>query len=216
MKKILGVSSGGGHWVELIRLAPAFAGHDLVLSVNVTATDIEDPKFARDVMRMLAETRYPPGRLELEITESIAARNATLVRDRMNVLRQLGVRFSMDDFGAGYSNLATIARLPFDAIKIDQSLVHDVSQDPERQSILRVAIGLATELGFDTVVEGVEESADMACAVEYGATYVQGYIFSPPVSIDKFTALLDPSALLERLPKARGGLNAKGHGKRRA
>lgn len=178
------------------------AGHDLVMSVNVTAVDIEDPKFARDVMRLLAETRYPPGRLELEITESIAASNATVVRERMNVLRQLGVRFSMDDFGAGYSNLATVARLPFDAIKIDRSLVHGVSEDPERQSILRVAIGLASELGFDTVVEGVEEPADMTIATDFGATYVQGYIFSPPVSIEKFTALLEPGCLVNKLPKS--------------
>lgn len=177
------------------------AGHDLVMSVNVTAVDIEDPKFARDVMRLLAETRFPPGRLELEITESIAASNATVVRERMNVLRQLGVRFSMDDFGAGYSNLATVARLPFDAIKIDRSLVHGVSDDPERQSILRVAIGLATELGFDTVVEGVEEPADMTVAADFGATYVQGYIFSPPVSIEKFTALLEPGRLVDKMPK---------------
>lgn len=171
-------------------------GADVILSVNITAVDIEDPKFPAEVIRVLQETGFPPERLELEVTESIAATNANIVGERMNVLRQFGVRFSMDDFGAGYSNLATMARLPFDTLKIDRSLAHGSAGDVERQTILNAAIGLARDLGFDTVVEGVEDPADLTFVVDAGATYVQGYIFSPPVDIENLAVMLDPERMV--------------------
>jgi EAL domain-containing protein (putative c-di-GMP-specific phosphodiesterase class I) len=170
-------------------------GSKLVLAVNVAASDIEDPLFIKDIVTAVRQADFPPSHLEIEVTESVAMRNPDLVRERISLLRQLGIRFAMDDFGAGYSNLSTMARLPFDAVKLDRTLVAGVGQDREKQTILRLALGLADELGFETVVEGIETAEDLQFAAENGATMAQGYIFSPPLSLEEFTVLLQPSLL---------------------
>ncbi len=171
------------------------SGSDIVLAVNVTATEIEDPLFINDIIAAVREAQFPPSRLEIEITESIAMRNPDLVCERINLLRQLGIRFAIDDFGAGYSNLATMARLPFDTVKLDRSLVSGVAQDPEKQAIVRIAIRLAEELGFETVAEGIETMEDLHFVAESGATLAQGFVFSPPVSLLEFSALVQPNRL---------------------
>jgi len=88
-----------------------------------------------------------------------------------------------------------MARLPFDAVKLDRTLVAGVAEDREKQTILRLALGLADELGFETVVEGIETADDLRFAAENGATMAQGFIFSPPVSLEEFTVLLQPGLL---------------------
>ncbi len=171
------------------------AGSKIVLAVNVAATDIEDAQFIKSIVTVVRETDFPAEYLEFEVTESIAMRNAEVVRERISLLRKLGIRFAMDDFGAGYSNLSTMASLPFDTVKLDRTLAAGVSADREKQTILRLALRLADELGFETVVEGVETAEDLWFVAENGATMVQGYIFSPPVSLDEFAALLQPKLL---------------------
>jgi diguanylate cyclase (GGDEF)-like protein len=171
------------------------AGSKVVLAVNVAATDIEDPHFVKDIVTIVREADFPPAHLEIEVTESVAMRNAEIVRERISLLRKLGIRFAMDDFGAGYSNLSTMARLPFDTVKLDRTLATGVSEDHEKQTILRLALRLANELGFETVVEGVETAEDLQFVAENGATMVQGYIFSPPLSFEEFAVLLQPSLL---------------------
>jgi EAL domain-containing protein (putative c-di-GMP-specific phosphodiesterase class I) len=171
------------------------AGSNIVLAVNVSATDIEGAHFIKDIVTIVREADFPPLYLEIEVTESVAMRNAEIVRERINLLRKLGIRFAMDDFGAGYSNLSTMASLPFDTVKLDRTLAAGVSADREKQTILRLALRLANELGFETVVEGVETAEDLRFVVENGATMVQGYIFSPPLLFEEFAALLQPSRL---------------------
>jgi len=127
---------------------------------------------------VLKNESYPPQQLEIEITESIAMRDPEQVSSRVAGLRQLGIRFAIDDFGAGYSNLATLARLPFDTLKLDRSLITNVANDPEKQSILRIALGLAKELGFESVAEGVETLEDLKFVANAGATMGQGYVQS--------------------------------------
>jgi diguanylate cyclase (GGDEF)-like protein len=171
-------------------------GADIVLAVNVTAGEIGDPFFIRDIVRMLKDEDYTPPRLEIEITESIAMRDPEQVSSRVAGLRQLGIRFAIDDFGAGYSNLATLARLPFDTLKLDRSLITNVAKDPEKQSILRIALGLAKELGFESVAEGVETLEDLKFVANAGATMCQGYVFSPAVPLEELKVLLEPRRLV--------------------
>jgi EAL domain-containing protein (putative c-di-GMP-specific phosphodiesterase class I) len=178
------------------------AGSDIVLAVNVTATEVEDPQFIKDIVKTVREAGFPPSRLELEITESVAMRNPDLVCERISVLRQLGIRFAIDDFGAGYSNLATMARLPFDTVKLDRSLVSGVAGNIEKQSILRIAIRLANELGFETVAEGIETMEDLRFAAENGATMAQGFVFSPALPLREFSALVQPSRLSARIDES--------------
>lgn len=170
-------------------------GADIVLAVNVTGGEIGDPFFIRDIVRVLKDENFPPPRLEIEITESIAMRDPEQVSSRVAGLRQLGIRFAIDDFGAGYSNLATLARLPFDTLKLDRSLITNVANDPEKQSILRIALGLTKELGFESVAEGVETLEDLQFVANAGATMGQGYIFSPAVPIHELKVLLEPRRL---------------------
>jgi diguanylate cyclase (GGDEF)-like protein len=177
-------------------------GADIVLAVNVTAGEIGDPFFIRDIVWMLKEGNYPPPQLEIEITESIAMRDPDQVCSRVAGLRQLGIRFAIDDFGAGYSNLATLARLPFDTLKLDRSLITNVANDPEKQSILRIALGLARELGFESVAEGVETLEDLKFVADEGATMGQGYVFSPAVPIEELKVLLQPRRLVAETVEA--------------
>ena len=122
-------------------------------------------------------------------------RDPEQVSNKVAGLRQLGIRFAIDDFGAGYSNLATLARLPFDSLKLDRSLISNVANDPEKQSILRIALGLTKELGFESVAEGVETLEDLKFVADAGATMGQGYVFSPAVPLEELRVLLDPRRL---------------------
>jgi diguanylate cyclase (GGDEF)-like protein len=171
------------------------AGSDITLATNVSAASIEDAFFVNQASQLLDRTGFDPRRLELEITESVAMRDPDRVRQNVAGLRKIGVRFAIDDFGAGYSNLATLARLPFDTVKLDRSLIDGVAADREKQAIARTGLTLAAELGFETVVEGIENSADLEFASAAGATYAQGFLFSRPVAIDALSILLQPSRL---------------------
>ncbi|MBV9516625.1 MAG: EAL domain-containing protein [Hyphomicrobiales bacterium] len=185
---------------DLIRRNP-----HIVLAVNVTAADIEDPQFIKAVVQTVRKAQFPPSRLELEITESVAMRDPDRVCERISLLRQLGIRFAIDDFGAGYSNLATMARLPFDTLKLDRSLVAGVSKDLEKQSIVRIAIRLAKELGFETVAEGVECLEDLNFVAENGATMAQGFALSPSLPLEQLAALLEPERLITSALSREGG-----------
>jgi diguanylate cyclase (GGDEF)-like protein len=173
------------------------SGADILLAVNVSAADIEDPLFAVETIRLLKKTGFPPSRLELEITESVAMRDHRTVSPHIARLRQLGIRFVIDDFGTGYSNLATLARLPFDGVKLDRSLITNVANDKEKQSIVRIALSLANEFGFETVAEGVETAEDFRFLADAGTTMAQGFLFSKSVSLPQIAAIVHPRRLQE-------------------
>lgn len=171
------------------------AGADLGLAVNVTATEISDPGFAKDIVQSLRRHHFPPERFELEMSEAVAIRNPKAVTSGLSQLRQIGVRLAIDDFGAGYSNLATLARLPFDTLKIDRSLVQSDTHDEEKRSIVRIALALANELGLDSVAEGVESAEDFKLVADEGAIMAQGHFFSPAVPLDELAALIATQSL---------------------
>ena len=171
-------------------------GSDIILATNVSAASIEDAFFVSQVSQLLDRSGFDPARLELEITESVAMRDPDRVCNNISGLRKMGVRFAIDDFGAGYSNLATLARLPFDTVKLDRSLIDGVAADSVKQAIVRTGLTLAAELGFETVVEGIENSADLEFAATTGATFAQGYLFSRPVPYDALSILLQPARLV--------------------
>jgi diguanylate cyclase (GGDEF)-like protein len=181
------------------------SGMDLIVSVNSSALEIEDALFANSVKDIVAATDFPAPRLELEITESMAMHDPATVCERIESLRELGVRFAIDDFGTGYSNLATLARLPFDTVKLDRSLISGIATNAEKQSIVRITLDLAKELGFDTVVEGVETQEEFKFVADAGATLAQGFLFSAPVPFRDLVTLLRPGSLAHRtglFPKA--------------
>ena len=186
-------------------------GMDLQLAVNVTASEIENPDFLKMVAGMVTKANFPPSSFELEITELDALQNPDAVRRHVAGIRKMGVRLAIDDFGAGYSNLATLARLPIDTLKLDRALVAGVGKDPEKQGIVRVALRLANELGLDSVAEGVETADEYRFIAKEGADMVQGFFFSPPIALTDLLALIASYNLAPSKPFAASTTSRKGN-----
>ena len=127
----------------------------------------------------------------LELTESMLLEDIEGTIANMNALREIGVRFSLDDFGTGYSSLQYLKRLPLNQLKIDQSFVHDIAVDSSDKAIVCTIIAMAHNLQLDVIAEGVETEEQRQFLLDNGCTHFQGYLFSKPVPIDQFEALLN-------------------------
>ena len=126
------------------------------VAVNLSPAQFKSQNLVQVVLSALAASGLAPGRLELEITESVLLQNEASTLSTLHQLRALGVRIAMDDFGTGYSSLAYVRSFPFDKIKIDRSFVSDMTQREESAAIVRAVAGLARSLDIITVVEGIE------------------------------------------------------------
>jgi EAL domain-containing protein (putative c-di-GMP-specific phosphodiesterase class I) len=131
-----------------------------------------------------------PTQLKLEITESMLLENVEGIISTMNALKEIGVMFSLDDFGTGYSSLQYLKRLPLDQLKIDQSFVRDIAIDNNDKTIVQTIIAMAQSLNLNVIAEGVETEEQRSLLLERGCTHYQGYLFSKPVPIEQFEALL--------------------------
>jgi diguanylate cyclase (GGDEF)-like protein len=153
----------------------------LAISINVSVRQLLQKGLAEVVAATLRETGLPPGRLDLELTESLLARDADEAISILYTLRSLGVRLSIDDFGTGYSNLGYLKRLPISRLKIDQSFVRNIHTDPGNAAIAHTIITLGHSLNLEVVAEGVETKAERDWLRASGCTLAQGYLFSRPV-----------------------------------
>jgi len=163
---------------------------DLVLAVNVSAKQFRQSDFVLQVQRTLLESGARASHLKIELTESIVLDNVEDTINKMREIKTLGVSFSMDDFGTGYSSLQYLKRLPLDQIKIDQSFVRDITTDPNDAAIVKTIIAMAGAMGQDVIAEGVETVAQLEFLDQSGCHFFQGYLFSKPVPIAQFEALL--------------------------
>ncbi len=151
---------------------------NLRIAVNLSPVQFERSDIVDIVASALRETRLPPSRLELEITEGVVMGEMSDVLETMRRLQALGVRLALDDFGTGYSSLSYLRSFPFDKVKIDASFLADLHGDGG--TIIRAVLGLCGHLGLDTLVEGVETQAQLQWLRVEGCTEVQGHLFSPP------------------------------------
>lgn len=163
---------------------------DLTLAVNVSAKQFRQTDFVLQVQRILLESGAKPSHLKLELTESIVLENVEDTIAKMRELKLLGISFSMDDFGTGYSSLSYLKRLPLDQIKIDQSFVRDITTDPNDAAIVQTIIAITEAMGLNVIAEGVETEAQLHFLASRGCHAYQGYLFSKPVPLDQFRALL--------------------------
>jgi len=180
-----------GEWV--LRTACGEAAkwpEPLDIAVNVSAVQF-GAGLAATVISALAESGLDPGRLDLEITESVLIGDHQSALHVLQNLRELGVRVSMDDFGTGYSSLSYLRSFPFDKIKIDQSFVRGSTDDPSGMAIVRAIAALGKSLGMTTTAEGVETEEQLARILADGCTDVQGYLISRPLQPDRIARFLD-------------------------
>jgi diguanylate cyclase (GGDEF)-like protein len=158
------------------------AGTPLSLAVNISPCQLESPCLIRDVRDILNETSLDPELLILEVTESTFMREVTVVIERLNALKSLGVRLAIDDFGTGYSSLRYLQQFPVDILKIDQSFVVELQDSPERRAIVHALVELGRALELEIVAEGVESEAQLRLLREERCDSAQGFLFAPPLS----------------------------------
>jgi diguanylate cyclase (GGDEF)-like protein/PAS domain S-box-containing protein len=159
----------------------------LLISVNVSAFQLQRPEFIDEVRAVLHETEIVPSSLILELTESVMMQDMDLSILRMNALRALGVRLAIDDFGTGYSSLMYLRRLPVDILKIDRSFLADPSA--EATLLIAAVVQLARIFDLQSVVEGIEDEAYLERLKDTRCDFGQGFYFAKPLSGEDVMAL---------------------------
>ena len=160
----------------------------LTLAINVSARQFHQPDFVDLVAERVARSGIQPEKLKLELTESVVLTHVDEVVERMQKLKALGVSFSLDDFGTGFSSLSYLNRLPLDQVKIDQSFIRDIPHNRNGAAIVRAILAMSRSLGLDVIAEGVETEEQRAYLVENGCGNYQGYLFGRPVPIEQWPA----------------------------
>jgi len=159
---------------------PAMAS--LRVSVNVSSLQFQQPDFIEQVRTLVQTTGVNPQRLVLELTESLLVDQVDGLVARMQALKALGVGFSLDDFGTGFSSLSYLQRLPLDELKIDASFVRALDDGPHALAIARMIVALGDTLGLRVLAEGVETEAQRGLLAGIGCAHYQGYLFGRPES----------------------------------
>lgn len=185
-----------GEWVLQAACRQAQTWHEaglrLTMAVNISALQMQQPGFVDSVERALATTGFEPGRLELELTESVLIQNAEHTLETARRLKAIGVTISIDDFGTGYSSLSYLKRFAVDRIKIDRTFVRDILTDPEDAAIVRAIIQMARSLNLKTLAEGVETREQLDFLRGERCEEVQGYYYARPLPDEAIVTLIGP------------------------
>ena len=162
----------------------------MVMAVNLSAVQFRHAHLPDLVTQILEEAKLPPQYLELELTEGVAMDDALGAITVMDNLHKRGIRMSIDDFGTGYSSLSYLKRFKVYKLKIDQSFVHDITDDPDDRAIVKAIINLANSLGLQTIAEGVETKGQLEFLHQQGCNEIQGYYFSKPLPTGQFHSFI--------------------------
>jgi diguanylate cyclase (GGDEF)-like protein len=195
----MGIVSGITHFIlnQACRDCMSWPSY-MSVSVNLSVQDLRGSDIVAVVRAALSASGLSPNRLHLEVTESCLMDELNVVRGILAELRGMGITIAIDDFGTGFSSLSYLDSLPIDIVKIDRSFVRNITEDERRLKLLRGTVNLTRELGLQIVVEGVETRDQLALINKYHcADFVQGYVFSRPISNE------DVIALVETLDKKR-------------
>ena len=175
-------------WVlaEAVRQGRAWQRGGLLLdvSVNLSMWNLHDPALPERVAGLLRDHGLPPAWLRLELTESALMADPERALEVLTRLAGLGVRLAVDDFGAGYSSLAYLKRLPVDALKIDKGFVRELATDATDAAIVASTVALGHALGLRVVAEGIEDRATWDLLAGMGCDVAQGYYLSRPLPPD--------------------------------
>jgi len=183
-----------GRWAlrEACRQASVWQaqGHELGMSVNVSARQLDNDDFVEDVRRAIRESGIEPSSLTLEITETALMDDAEAVARRLRRIKGSGVKVAIDDFGTGSSSLAYLRQFNVDSIKVDQGFVAAMSDSAESVAIVHTLIELGGLLGIESVAEGIEDERQLAFLLEEGCDYGQGFLFARPLDAPGLEAYL--------------------------
>jgi diguanylate cyclase (GGDEF)-like protein len=186
-------------WIERNR---SRLQHTHFVCVNVSGASLNDERFVADIGEMLVRYRHVVPLLCLEITEGVALHDLDNTRRLVNGVQRLGAKVAFDDFGAGYTSFAYLRDLPADALKIDGAFVRQINHYPANAAIVEAIIGLARNLGMQSIAEWVEDASTLQSLQAMGVDYVQGYAIARPQSPDAILAatsaadfIKDPSVL---------------------
>ncbi len=185
-----------GDWAltEACKQLCAWSAHPetsaLRLAVNVHAAQVRRADFVDTVRGALTRSEADPRRLRLELTENLVLDSLEDTVAKMRSLKSLGIGFSIDDFGIGYSAFSHLQRMPLDELKIDGSFVRDIVEDPNGEAIVRAIIAVGRSLGFRVTAEGVETKAQRALLKALGCQAFQGNLLGPPVTLEEFLPTL--------------------------
>lgn len=181
-----------GKWVinaacaqlKLWQSAPELS--ELSLSVNISAQEFQEDDFVSHVVESIKQHHIDGSKLKLEITESAIMHDMALVLKKINLLRDVGVQFSLDDLGTGYSALSRVKDLPVSEIKIDRDFVSDITGETQEMPVTDTLIALGETMKVDSVAEGVETREQWQYLTNRGCQYFQGYYFGKPMEINMF------------------------------
>lgn len=166
------------------------ATRDLMLAINVSGQQFRQADFVDKVAAVIRAYPINASCLKLELTESVVLSDVADVVKKMHELKAIGVKLSMDDFGTGYSSLSYLKQLPLDQLKIDQSFVRDIANDPNDAVMVQTIISLAKNFRLNVIAEGVETEEQLEFLKVNGCMAYQGYLFSKPVPVEEFEKLL--------------------------
>jgi diguanylate cyclase (GGDEF)-like protein len=183
-----------GRWVleEACRQAAIWRrhGHEIGLSVNVSALQLDSDELIEDVRSALQENDVAPASLTLEITETVLMRDAEAAARRLGLLKRLGVRIAIDDFGTGYSSLAYLRRFPADTLKIDGSFVGGIASKASA-ALINTFVALGKALDMETLAEGIEDRTDLEALKRAHCDHGQGFLFSRPLPVGAIEEFLN-------------------------
>lgn len=159
------------------------------IGINLSARQFQQASFDTHMRRVIESSGIAPGKIELEITESVLMHDPTQAIQILGRLKQLGVSLSVDDFGTGYSGLSYLKQLPLDCLKIARNFISNVTHDPDDAAIALAIINLAHNLGLRVVAEGVETEAQARFLASHSCDYLQGFFFSRPLEAEAYGRL---------------------------
>lgn len=168
------------------------------IGVNLSFRQFQDSYLARTIERLIHQFEIDTAMLEFELTETALFSDETHVQQSIEALSALGIDFSLDDFGTGYSSFSLLQKLPVTTLKIDKSFIAGVPGNADDEEIVRAIINLAHNLKKKVIAEGVETKSQLEFLIRQNCDQVQGYFFSPPVSLELFLQMLGTNQLQSR------------------
>jgi len=180
-------------WLVLKKVCRFIGNHPELpldsISINMSIQQLSDRSFMRRVHSCQAQYGVPAGKLRIEITDRTVTENPAMVRAVMSQMTGEGIRFYLDDFGVGYSNLASMISLPFETVKLDSSLLSDIENNEKLAGTVELLVNMLHNAGFIVVAEGIERLAQLECVKALGVDRIQGYYYArpmPPKELETF------------------------------